>query len=111
MNQRLTRRNPFPRIKTCHGTYKAFKVIIATFPEREWFTWGLLFESVPSHIEKANPWVVTKTLQEPIKPVFICKVRDLALDYGCEGINALFQLVFLNCENDALVNGVDALTS
>ena len=111
MLQRLTRRNPPSRIKTCHGTYKAFKVIIDTVPERERLSRGLLVESVPSHFENANPWIITKILQEPIKPVFICKVRDLALDYDSEGIDALFQLVFSNCENDALVNGADALAS
>ena len=109
--QRFTRRNPFPRIKTGHGTYKAFKVIINTIPEREWLTRGLLVKSIPSHFENANPWIITKILQEPIEPVFIREVRDLTLDHDSKGIDALFQLVFLNCENNAPVNGADTLDS
>lgn len=91
MLQRLTGRNPSRRIKTRHSAYKAFKVIINTIPEGEWLTRGLLVESVPSHFENASPWiVVTEMLQEPAEAIFICKVRDLALDYDSEGIHTLF---------------------
>lgn len=111
MLQRLTRRNPLSRIKACHGTYKVFKVIVDTIPEHERLSRGLLVESVPSHLENANPRIITKILQELSKPVKICKVRDLAFNYDSEWINALFQLIFSNCENYALVNGPDALTN
>lgn len=89
MLQRLTRRDPFPRIKTSHGTYKTFEVIINTIPEYERLTRGLLVQSIPSDFENANPWIITKMLQESIEPVFISEVRDLALDYDSDGINAL----------------------
>lgn len=111
MPQRLTRCNPFPRIKMCHGTYKAFKVIINTIPEREWLAQGPPVESVPSRFENANPWIVTEVLQEPIEAIFIREVRNLALDDDSERIDTLFQLVFSNCENDALMNSADALGS
>lgn len=50
-------------------------------------------------------------LQEPIEPVFVCEVRDLALDYNSERVDTLFQLIFSNCESDALMNCADALGS
>ena len=111
MLQRLTRRNPFPWIKTCHGTYKVLKIIIDTIPECEWLTRGLLVECVPSHFENANPWIVTKILQEPIEFILVRKIRDLTFDYDSEGLDTLFQFVFFNRENDALMNRADTLDS
>ena len=110
MLQRLTRRDPFSQIKTCHDTHKAFE-IINTISEGEWLTRGLLGQSVPGHFDNANPWIVTKVLQEPTEPVFISEVRDLALDYDSDGINTLLRLLSSNCRNDALMNGADALCS
>jgi hypothetical protein len=48
-------------------------------------------------------------LQEPIEAIFICKVGDLALDHDSDGVNALLQFFFSNCEDDALINSANAL--
>jgi hypothetical protein len=50
-------------------------------------------------------------LQSPIEAIFICKIGDLALYYDSEGIDTLFQLFFSNREDDALVDGANALRS
>jgi hypothetical protein len=109
MLQHPTRCYPFRWIETCHGTYKVFEAIINTIPVLEWFSWRLLVESVPSHLEYLNPWVISKVIQEPTKSLFICRVGDLALDHDSKFINAIFQLFFSNREDDAPVNGADAL--
>lgn len=94
-----------------HGTYKAFKIIINTIPGREWLTWGLLVKPIPGHFKNTNPRIITKIPQEPTESVFICKVRDLALNYNTQRIDTLLQFVFSDCENDALINSADALGS
>lgn len=44
--------------------------------------------------------------QEPIEPLFVCKVGYLALDYDGEGIDSFFQFTFLDLVDDNLIIAV-----
>lgn len=59
----------------------------------------------PSRVtsKTGSQWIITKMFQEPIGPIFVCKVGYLALDYDGEGVDSFFQFTFLDCKDNGFL--------
>lgn len=110
MRQCLASRDSLFWVEIRHGTHKTFKTVVKSTPETKWSARILFVEAIPKDLENTNPGIIgPKMFQKPVQSIFIRKVRDLALDYYGQWINAFFQVLVSHGKYDAFVQRKNAL--
>ena len=105
--------DPLGRVKICHGTDKIFQVCINAFPEGEWFARVFLVETIAKFLKQGHGCVLVlcEKLQKCVEAVFVGEVGHLAFDDGDGSVEAGFEFLVGDGEDDAFLYGIDALRS
>ena len=111
MRQRLACGDSLPRIKRRHLTNQVFKDRVDAFPQGKRSSRILLVKSISDDAKYLLVGVPMNIFEEPLYPLRVCKVRDLTFENVGEDFLSFTKFAFVDGEDDAFVDGVDALHS